>query len=144
MENSEICKIWKNLNILESKVPPRLAIFVQTMHTLHKLDFAIAGFTIRGDYHTLLNTLKIELETLKTRFGLSETPKIHILVNHVEEYIRKTGQSLGWVSDHTVEHFHQITDQRFSSSHYHIKDLTSDLHGVKLLEGTLHLNAYQV
>ena len=64
--------------------------------------------------------------------------------SRLEEYIRKTGQSLGWVSDHVVEHFHQITDQRFSNSHYHIKDLKSDLHGLKMLQGTLHLNAYQV
>ena len=81
---------------------------------------------------------------LHGKYGLSITPKMHILLCHFEEYIKLTGKPLGYVSDQTVEMCHQIVNNRFTKSNYYVKAVESDKHGENLLRGVLHVNSYNI
>ena len=56
---------------------------------------------------------------------------IHIIMDHVEDYVLLTGKALGKVSDQIVESCHSALNKRLVSSGYHRKNLETDAHGEK-------------
>ena len=54
--------------------------------------------------------------------------KVHIIIDHVEDYIDATGHGLGTTSDQMVEACHSQLNKRLVSSNYWVKDLTSEIH----------------
>ena len=81
---------------------------------------------------------------LHGKYRFSITPKIHILISHVPQYIRLTGKSLGHVTDQTIENCHQLVNRRMERSKYYVKAVESDTHGENLLKGILHVNSYNI
>ena len=81
---------------------------------------------------------------LHGKYSLSITPKLHILMDHVGDYIDITGKPLGYVSDQIIEKCHQIVNSRFQKSNYYVKALDNDTHGENLLKGILHVNTYNI
>ena len=67
--------------------------------------------------------------TLHKKFGISITNKIHIIIDHVEDYISESGRGLGHVTDQTVEALYSALNKRLTSSNYWIKHLDSEKHG---------------
>ena len=65
-------------------------------------------------------------------------------MEHVGDYIIKTGHGLGKVSDQVVEATHSALNKRLTASKYWIKDLESEKHGYKLFKGILHFNSYNM
>ena len=81
---------------------------------------------------------------LHGKYGLSITPKIHICITHVPQYINLTGKSLGYITDQTIENAHQLVNRRMENSHYYVKSVESDTQGKNLLRGILHVNSYNI
>ena len=81
---------------------------------------------------------------LHGKYGLSLTPKLHILITHVPQYIMLTGKPLGYISDQTVDMAHQLVNRRMERSNYYVKSLTNENHGKNLLKGILHVNTYNI
>ena len=63
---------------------------------------------------------------------------------HVKFYFQQTGKSLGFYTDQVIEAMHQYVDKRLTRSNYIVKDITSDIHGEKLLKGIHHINSYNL
>ena len=70
--------------------------------------------------------------------------KVHIIIDHVEDYIDATGHGLGTTIDQIVEACHSQLNKRLVSSNYWVKDLTSEIHGIKLFKAILHFNSYNI
>ena len=81
---------------------------------------------------------------LRETYGISIPNRAHIIMAHVDEYIFLTGHSLGRVSDQVVESAHSALNKRLERSNYWVKDLESDIHGLKLYKGILHFNSYNI
>ena len=60
------------------------------------------------------------------------------------EYFQLTGKTLYGKSDQTIESIHQEFYRRIHGSGYFVKNIKSDTHGIKLLKGVNHFNAYNV
>ena len=45
-------------------------------------------------------------ENVYKDLGISVTPKVHILIRHVPEFIKKHNRSLGWYSEQALESIH--------------------------------------
>ena len=79
-----------------------------------------------------------------SNFFLSIPNKVHIIIDHVEDYINMTGDTLGKVTDQTVEAAHSALNKRLVQSNYLVKDKESDIHGIKFYRGICHFNCYNV
>ena len=84
------------------------------------------------------------IHILNEKFNLTLTPKFHIIESHLKFYFQRTGKSLGFYTDQVVEAMHQFTDRRLTRSNYVVKDIQSDIHGEKLLNGIKHINSYKL
>ena len=80
---------------------------------------------------------------LVKEFKISIPVKIHIIVDHLEDYFNLNGgKPLGDTSDQTVEAAHQHVNKRLMESGYWNKAVESVGHGLSLLKGILHINGY--
>ena len=70
-------------------------------------------------------------------------PKNNLNVNTVKRNL-SIKKAIGYYTDQLVEAMHQHTDRVLSKSNYHVKDITSDIHGEKVLHGINHLNSYNL
>ena len=67
----------------------------------------MCGTTLDEYYKDQIKIFKYEWSLLKKEFGVSKPLKIHIMEDHIGEYIEETGKPLGKTSDQTVENCHQ-------------------------------------
>ena len=82
------------------------------------------------------------MNILHENFSLSYTNKIHIIIDHVPEYLRENKLSLGQTSDQLIEASHQFVNKRFTNSKYTINNVDYPSHDKKLLKGLNHINSY--
>ena len=60
------------------------------------------GMVLDPKYNTYINIF----EDIYKDLNISVTPKVHILINHVPEFLKKHNRSLGWYSEQTLESIH--------------------------------------
>ena len=104
----------------------------------------VSGRTLDENYESFIDNFVSAYHNLHDKWGLSLTPKFHIIEAHLKFYFRVTGKSLGFYTDQLVESMHQWVNKRFTNSNYYVKDITSDIHGEKLFKGVNHLNSYNL
>ena len=85
-----------------------------------------------------------EWDVLHREFGLSKTLKIHIMQDHIKDYVDLTNKPLGRRTDQTIEAAHQFMNKRMVRSQYVVKDIESAAHGLKLYCCVLHINSYNI
>ena len=90
------------------------------------------GSILDENYEEIIKTFKSEWNLLKEEFQVSKTLKVHIMEDHIGQYIKDTGKPLGKSSDETVESCHQWLNKRLVSSGYLTKDIMSDENGERL------------
>ena len=76
--------------------------------------------------------------------GFSISNKLHIIMDHSEDYITETKTPLGHVDDHLIEAAHAHMNKRLMASNYLVKDITCENHGEKLKKCVLHINSYNL
>ena len=120
---------------------------VQTINTLiafTEFQEACSGVKPRIDFRFTIENFRNDILTLHKNFGITLTNKIHIIIDHVEDYISETGRGLGHVTDQPVEALHSALSKRLATSNYWIKHLESEKHGQKLYRGIIHFNSYNI
>ena len=105
---------------------------------------SLCGRVLKENWKESLASFEENILFLHGKYSLSITPKLHILMDHVGDYIEMTGKPLGYISDQTVEKCHQLVNSRFEKSNYYVKCLESDIHGENLLKGIKHMNTYAI
>ena len=65
-----------------------------------------------GDYVAVINSFSNAWYRLSDKFSISNTPKIHVIIDHLEDYFKETNLSLMKTSDHLIEHIHHYTQAR--------------------------------
>ena len=118
--------------------------FTEILKSIRNVNTCVAGKTVKGNVSEAISIFKCDYKNLQKKFGVSKTPKIHIIEDHIEEYVQMTNHGLGYCTDQTIEALHQVVNRRFSSSKYYVKYIESDRHPDQLLRGILHVNAYNI
>ena len=129
---------------MEETIPDEHKAILDGFIATDALNKAVCGKFLEHNYEEAMKTFEDSMNFLQGKYGFSITPKIHILITHVPQYIKLTGKSLGFISDQTTEMVHQIVNKRMENSNYVVKAIESDTHGEKLLKGILHVNSYNI
>ena len=132
----------KNLDKLASVLPEELSPFLQYMMDFNNLMGETFGFSLGSDFRSRVRMFKSSFQTLNLNFGMRETPKIHILMYLVEDFVRLTGQSLGQHSEQEVESCHQTFDKCWDK--YKVKDTSSEIFMDNLLRAVLDYNSSHI
>ena len=82
-------------------------------------------------YKAIIKLFRKDFGEVKDSFGVSKTPKIHIIEDHLVEYIDETQCGLGSCTDQTIEALPQVVNRRFTNSKYYVKYLDSEKHPEK-------------
>ena len=95
-------------------------------------------------YRNVIQNFENKWHHLQQKFGITSPPKVHIICEHIDEYIESKGIALGRTSDQLIEQTPQQTNKLFTKSHYYVKDLSSPAHKTKLRQGVNHYNTYNI
>ena len=87
-----------------------------------------------------IEIFRVKWEIVTKKHSITTTNKIHIILHHIKNYIEETEQPLGRVSDQLIEATHAFLNHRLTSSNYRVKDISSKMHGDRLLKGIVHFN----
>ena len=143
-EGNECLKILQNTDKLQVMLSDKHKVYTETLDSLRLIDESVSGKTLNDRYETSISQFAKNVEVLRKNFKFKLTPKIHIICDHLKDYLSSTGQPLGITTDQLVENMHQHVDKTFRKSGYFVKDIHSDAHDRKLLKGTIHLNTYNL
>ena len=95
------------------------------------------------NYVEVLDKFSSSWQCLKDKFGISTTPKLHIILDHLEDYFNETNMTLLRTSDEVVENMHQFVFKRLMKG-YNVKDISNPSHGDKLYNLVRHINTYNL
>ena len=113
-EGPSLNKLLRNLDMLEPYMlgGSTMRLFFVTFKAFS--DVAKAVFTqgmLENDWREKLHHLRSCILQLHSQFGMSITPKLHILITHVEQWVDVFGRSLGKEGEQQGEAVHHIWKQ---------------------------------
>ena len=76
--------------------------YVHILRCLYDVVKSCFGMKLDVEYEKYINIFQNVYKDL----GISTTPKVHILIKHVPEFIKKHNRSLGWYSEQALETTH--------------------------------------
>ena len=143
---NELNKIMKKIHILEKHVglPEDLLPFTLCFRDLRSLIKAVGTKKLNPNYSSFIQKFCSSYQYLHNHFGVSYTPKFHIIKSHLNYYLDNTKKSLGHYTDQLVEAMHQHLNRIMTRSKYYVKDITSYTQGHQLLEAVHHANSYNL
>ena len=142
LEGNEVSKVLKKLTTLEQRLPDELEPFLTCMEDFDKVVQSCFGFTLADDYKSSISLLTSSFSALHEKFNVSESVKLHIIMNHVAQFIDLTGNPLGQYSEQETETCHSTFDVFWSR--YKIKNTKSEKYPVQLLKAILDYNSAHI
>ena len=94
--------------------------------------------------NTLKPTFKTSIKEFRTSYlslGISVTPKVHAIINHVEEFCTKQEKGLGIYSKQAMESVHHDFDETWQS--YKVSEIHSDYKN-RLLNSIIAYNSNHI
>ena len=99
---NDCLKILRNVDRLQQNYPLNIQKYVHILRILNKIVLACFGMDLDPHFKNYIN----EFKDLYLTLGISVTPKVHVLIKHVPEFISKHGRSLGWFLEQALESTH--------------------------------------
>ena len=65
------------------------------------------GYKLSPDWYKTIKNFELKWTVLKIKHKVSIINKVHVLVDHIPQFILKTGKPLGEFSEQVVESCHQ-------------------------------------
>ena len=96
----------------ELNIPDALVEFSDVLKRLRVLNFMVGREILPTDYVAVINSFSNAWYRLSDKFSISTTPKIHVIIDHLEDYFKESNLSLMKTSDHLIEHIHHYTQAR--------------------------------
>ena len=126
------------------QIPDAFQEFKDVFQSIKDLHFMCNQELLSHDYQRVINEFRSTWYRLTDEYDISTTPKVHILLDHLEDYFDITNMTLRKVSDELCENMHQFLNRRLVRSMYHVKDVTNPNHGPRLFRAVMHLNSYNL
>ena len=150
-EGNQLKKILDNLILVEEIVPQEFNDFVDTFKALREIKLSMFGNNLsycsprpNPYFRNVVQNFENKWTNLQEKYRITAPPKVHIICEHIPEYIESKGMALGRTSDQLIEQTHQHTNKLFTKSKYYVKDLNSPAHMKKLRQGVNHYNTYNI
>ena len=136
----------KILNSVEEKLKPHLLALEEPGKQYYLFLSAFKAFkdtffgnVLPSNYEEVAATFTASLSLLHTTMGFPITPKLHVMSEHVVEWVRRHGRALGEDSEQAVEAAHAIFAALWVS--FCVKDDESAVYLVNGLKAILKFNA---
>ena len=107
--------ILDNIPIIQDTVPHEFHPLVDAFSALKELRMATYGQRLNycsprpaPYYRNVVKNVERKWDDVHEKFGTSLTPKIHVIIDHIPDYIEEKGISLGKTSDQLIEATKQI------------------------------------
>ena len=92
----------------------------------------------------MIDRFRTSWYNLTDEYDISTTPKVHILLDHLEDYFDLSNITLIKTTDELCENMHQFLNRRLMKSFYFVKDISNPNHGKKMFRAVRHLNTYNL
>ena len=100
----------------------------------------VFGTKLGEGWREALYSLRTALLILHTStISLPITPKLHVLMEHVETWVDRNKQSLGTLSEQALEASHHFFKRTWE--HYKVKDVTTEAYLHALMQASIKFNA---
>ena len=142
LEGNESSKVLKNLDLLGDIIPPAYISFLDCLYGLRNIIDSTFGFTLDPYYEDVIQNFTQSFEKLRLEFGVSETTKLHIIFNHVAQFILLTGKPLGEFSEQELENSHSAFEHIWDR--YRVKDVSSQTYLSNYYRAVLNFNANNI
>ena len=119
-----------------------LHIFGDCMESLEKVRKACFGYSLYQNYKETIEDFKSDCMTLNFEFGIPFNTKVHIICDHLEDFIQCQKKPLGEFSEEVVEAAHQRLDQIWQW--YIVKMVEKENHGTNFLACVNHFNSLTI
>lgn len=117
---------------------PHLEKHINLLKLFFDVCHACFGMQLDPSYEMKIEAFKDAVIEMKFKV----TPKIHVLICHVPQHIKKTGRSLGHFSEQAFESLHH--DFKSTWARYCVLDITKPSYGQKLLAATVEYNSFHI
>ena len=103
---NDCLKMLKNVDTLQQIAEMHnmhvIQKYVHILRCLYPIVKSCFGMKLDPQYNFYIQ----QFENVYKDLGISITPKVHILIKHVPEFIKKHNRSLGWYSEQALENTH--------------------------------------
>ena len=130
-------------NVKQLNIPTGLREFEDFLLNLNSLYIVCNSQLLPHNYCEVIDNFSESWIKLASKFQLSTTPKLHIILHHLCDYFDETNMTLVKVSDEVVENCHQLFNKRLIKG-FHVKDLSNPAHGEKLYNAVRSFNTYNL
>ena len=120
-------------------ISPDLLDYWSCLYDFKQVYDSCFGILLSQDYRKHIFQLEKSIERIVVGYNFKITPKIHIILRHVPDFICFTGKPLGIFSEQTAENSHSIF-QKFWIK-YSVKDVTCEQFEINLLKCIHDLNS---
>ena len=139
LEGGQCSKVLNNLDDLEDFLPRNLNLFVQCLRCLRDTVDSCFSYSLDPSYREVISRFRLSFEQLREQFGVSETNKLHMIFEHVPEFIDRVGKGLGEYSEQELENAHSEWDVIWGR--YLVKDFESPMFLINYRKSVLTFNA---
>ena len=131
--------------IEQMKIPDCFKEFKDVLLALKEIHEVCNAQLLSSNYHMVIDRFRSAWFKLTEEYpNISTTPKIHVILDHLEDYFDETNMTLIKTTDELVENMHQYLHKRLMRSLYLVKDLKNKNQGRKLFRAVRHLNSYNI
>ena len=130
-EGPSIHKVLRNLHKLEPYMPEgsKLHLYYNTFVAFKDVAGSLLSTELSPQWRAKIHQLRHRIIKLHTDYGMNISPKLHILIVHVEEWVDMHGRSLG-----------KEGEQHGESVHHHWRRLLETVGHPKVLESPAYIN----
>ena len=130
----------KNITKLEDfvdKEDSNLLPFVASLWHLNVIDDIVNKDKIDEDYEEAIALFRDSYGDLKETFNISESNKIHVIVAHLSDFMKRNNTSLKKYTDQVIESTHSKLDKFLRKNNYVRKNNDDPSTGDVLCNGIL-------
>ena len=106
LEGNECSKVLSKVDQLEQELPEHLKQYARFLRSFKVVQESCLGLQVKATWAIDVALMRCEFLSLQELNQMSKTPKLHIIFQHVPDYIRLSGKGLGEGSEQGLESSH--------------------------------------
>ena len=87
---------------------PAKSKYLSVLQDLRKINLGVFGLQLDPNWKQYITDLKTSFAQLTDTQGMPLTPKFHIILQHIKEWVEMCGRSLGTESEQPGESLHHV------------------------------------
>ena len=88
LEGNECSKVLKDVDSLERELPPHLQVFASYLRSFSAVMSSTFGMEPKPSWQQDIELMRSEFLKVQEQFNLRETPKLHIIFEHIPDFVR--------------------------------------------------------